>query len=194
VGYDLYFHTHPAQRQASELLERLLDEGAAASDDDWEGYRALRDQFYFRANIWAMGTLRELMGRLGMLNGAQPPQPPRPEAYGIADSDEMEGADRDDPQHRAYQAALERWLRYGCEAPGIPAAKLSDNTGWWVTPLEIVSALRQLRTLGGSPVAAALAEHAARGDWEPTALHRFWDDWIDFLFRAARDGDGFRVY
>jgi hypothetical protein len=187
MGYDVFFHHHPDRARADAMLRRFIADPDVVTEAEQAEFAELRDRFYFRANIWMMGRLRDLMGDLGLLNDAAPPPQPTAEQFGI------------DPEHAtedewaALHEATERWLRFTAEAPGIPRMKLSDNSGWWITPIEIESALRLLAAHPPHVVTGAIRANAD-GDWTPRHMAQLFAEWMSFLHRAAREGEGCRVY
>lgn len=187
MGYDVFFHHHPDRARADELLSRLVDSPSDASEADREEFARLRDRFYFRANIWSMGRLRSLMGSLGLLNDALPPPPPTAEQFGI----DPDTATKE--ELLPLREATERWLRFTAEVPGIPRVKLSDNSGWWITPIEIESALHILSSCPPRRVTSVIRAHADE-DWTVQQLSQLLIEWVTFLRHAAREGEGCRVY
>ncbi|MEV4190778.1 hypothetical protein [Streptomyces toxytricini] len=105
---------------------------------------------------------------------------PRPEDFGLTPEDLQDpGGGRSPEALAAYTAA---WRDWQAERPtGIPHYKIGEgNDGWLVTPAEIRAALAAFEAQPDAAKAGTMAE-------EPR-----WDEWIDYLRRAAEHG-GFRV-
>lgn len=95
--------------------------------------------------------------------------------------------DTDDRGGPEYVAALDVLLARLAdeERPGIPLHKLySTNDGWHVRPIEILGALSQYeKAKHEDPMFVDVVTHGL--SW--------WDRWLDYLARAAKEGNGFRV-
>lgn len=138
----------------------------------------------FRFNMSSMGPAKRAMDLLGMLShNHEPPPWPRPADFGPPSADLSAVQSAETPESvRAYQAACEAVVEWQAEQPtGIPDYKIGgSNDGWLVTPAEIRAALAALEAQPKSAKAGTFAEHPR------------WDEWIDYLRRAATHG-GFRV-
>ncbi|MEV7177433.1 hypothetical protein [Kitasatospora sp. NPDC093679] len=138
----------------------------------------------FRFDMSSMGPALRAMDRLGMLSyGHEPPAWPKSADFGLTSADFVGAADgRVSETMRTYEAACRAVAAWHAEPPtGIPDHKIGGtNDGWIVTPAEIRAALAAL---------AAQPEEAKAGTF---AEHPRWDEWIDYLTRAAAHG-GFRV-
>lgn len=140
----------------------------------------------YRFNASSMGPAKAAMDRLGMLSRDHQAPWPRPEEFGLTLA-EIYAAQAPDASEmpesvRAYLAAGRAAIEWEAEQPtGIPAYKIGHgNDGWLVTPAEIRAALTTLEAQPESAKAGTMAEHPR------------WDEWIDYLRRAAAHG-GFRV-
>lgn len=171
MGYDLYVCDTNGETDLPDMPK---------SKERWG------PEWYFRKNIWGIGSLREFLLNTGMAfdvgdYGAQTPN-------GWAGTDgegEFRFPDRDEfDSDEAYEAACDKVLQaHGPEVPGIPIHKLCDNSGWWVLPYECESALKIWES-AGSP---RYVVHYSDGDYDET------DDLVTFLRSAAAHG-GFRTY
>lgn len=154
------------------------------------------DLNYFRLNIWGMSHAREIMERLGMLVDTERPASLRwpdwdyeanaHEPYDCED-DFCPEYDGPDPltamscvQWRKQQDQMLRWTPL--EEQGILYGKLCSNDGWIVLPSEIKEALD------------AYAKHSYEDRKAIEAEYRWWGDWLEFLRRAANEGEGFKVH
>lgn len=129
-----------------------------------------QDESYFRLNIFGMQRYREYMADLEMIH-----QVGYEHAMQLLNS-----CGDDDPTEDDYEDAL----RWAPEAPAICAWKLGSNDGWLVTPIECLGAIKAWES-HGSPNPLAEDGEAAEAN--------YWNQWIDFLRRAAVNG-GFRVF
>jgi len=143
-------------------LEAEIEELVEKQAKLWTRIDQLRG--YFRLNIWGMGTAREVMHQLGMLDV---------ESWHADFPEWSEGADED-----AHAAACRRVTdaQARLEPTGIPVYKLGTNDGWLVTPDE---------------VRAALAKWDAHQE-RPAGLPEWFGDWVEWL-RSCRIA-GFRVH
>ncbi|MFJ7264379.1 hypothetical protein ACIQV2_29945 [Streptomyces globosus] len=133
----------------------------------------------YRFNRSTMGYAKATMARLGMLSHEEAPDP-RPEDFGLTPEDLRDpGGGRSPEALAAYTAA---WRDWQAERPtGIPHYKIGEgNDGRLVTPDENRAALAAFEAQPDAAKAGTMAE-------EPR-----WDEWIDYLRRAAEHG-GFRV-
>jgi hypothetical protein len=126
------------------------------------------EHWYYRLNIWGMGEARDELEPVGVIYADYSEMPSWPDIPDDASDEEVEAATAD----------TLRWRPPG-EYPGIPVHKLCDNSGWHVTPGEIQTG-----------VGWADAHHDGwREDLTDYVL-----EFVEWMERAARDGDGFRVY
>lgn len=152
---------------------------AAGYERRWEE----RDESaYFRLNIGGMRVAVGFMRELDMVFDASN-VPTRDEWLAIPPYIDDENGDGG-PEHREAIDALVGRLAPD-ERPGIPEHKLfSSNDAWWVRPIEILGALHQYRqAVADNPERVAKVVDGCT----------WWGEWIDYIERAARDGDGFRV-
>lgn len=188
MGFDLYHSINPNEGSAEleaaytaftaaattrNSYPRNSSESLAAQEEvdaRWAEYSKLRDN-YFRLNLSGMWQFAQLLDRLGMLADGQAPDP---EEWSKANALEVNSE-----QAEAYVESL---LSRADENPsGIPAHKLSDNSGWHVMPSEVAAALRRWE------------EAKARGAEIPEEWEELFAKWIQFL-TLALERDGFRVY
>jgi hypothetical protein len=138
------------------------------------------DEGYFRANIWTMGILRQVLHGLDLLTDEEPPADATDEAM-----TDFEGSGR-----------------------GIPHCKLSSNDGWFVTPAEcraVADGISAKKNQVEPLVAAALVDYAEyEAKFNKTTVQpvtntmaRDWSETVfafgDYCARAAAKG-GFRVF
>jgi hypothetical protein len=139
-------------------------EQAPAVSAAFDKYMEADDPSYFHANIFSMGMYRTYMFRLGMMVNDPGPQ-----------------YDRTDPEAQAKWAiAVE-----GDSGTGLlPSYKFGSNDGWFVNPDEIAGALAAFDTVTATQ----------RDEVIPSGDRRYFGQWVAFLRRAVRDGDGIRVF
>lgn len=123
------------------------------------------DEGYFRANMSGMGLLRGIAGRFGMLNDEQLP------------SESLH------PQ--SVEEFADHWVS---TVPGIPAAKISSNDGWYVAPSEIASALVRYGQLSTAARDAVYTEAAAQLGDAVGDVRSYFEAFIDYLRRAEDAG------
>jgi hypothetical protein len=165
MGYDL------ACRGEHLDVEAAREVAHAAGYDDvqaWQNYDKLQTESgsYFRANIFSMGTLREVMMRLDALSLDSPPRFP----------DALQGVT--EPNH-AQKEMLAKWQAAESEDGLIPIWKLGSNDGWIVTPSEIRHSLEHMKGWVPKP----------EGDVDLD----YWIEWIAFLRHTAKH-HGFQVW
>lgn len=150
-------------------------------DMRWHNATSATDtESYFRLNIGGMRRTVEVMAALDMVFITDSPTGDDWAAVNALYDEAAEGGDR-------YEAAAcEMVSRLAAEErPGIPVHKLfSTNDGWHVQPIEIRGALHQYRQ-------AFEVDRERVAD--VTGGCSWWDEWIDYLERAAANGEGFRV-
>lgn len=186
MGYDMYFADPPSEEEELTMnAARVAFEAACKARDQFEfgtpeaeaeqmkvdeTYHAMyaAQPWYFRLNVWGMGTMREVMDEAGMLC-----YPPTVDWDSITADPETE-QDEYERQAEALRAS------HNGECPGIPWWKLSSNDGWLVSPAEIRAALAKLRRTKPGTVL----------DEDTWRLFTEWCDWM----RAACEHGGFRVW
>lgn len=175
MGYDMYV----CDEQANTVDQARVPEYDPNDEASIEAAFRAQDEAhcYLRRNIWGMGPLRDLLVMHGMAYHAA--NPPAWEDFPDRIGDEHFD-DNYEPVTEEGQLYAKRVMKIlrdtGDERPGIPVHKLSDNSGWWVTKAECVSALQMWERAGC-----------------PQHDEIFRDDVIPFLRQAAAHG-GFRVY
>lgn len=146
--------------------------------DPWDA-----DPRYFRANIWGMGDLRDVMEKLGMIHWEHAGIPERVR-LSDAQCDRLNDIyDRDGM--RAYNAAhleMDPALSWAPEVPAMCGWKFTSNDPWLITPVEIQCALKTYDDIEANKVATVLSE--IDKDW----FIDFWKDWIEYLRFAADNG------
>lgn len=188
MGYDLYWIDPPdndaaliAARDQFEAAVKFRDQFARNSEAAkqaqvrvsaaYDAISAAQPE-YFRLNIWGMGSTREAMDAIGMLCTPVAPTSEEWDEVNTLVSDMGEEADTEAVYRRILSS-------HRGECPGIPWWKLSDNSGWYVLPAEIRSALHIYLT-------------KRKEGMEPPPLE-WWGEWIEWLGAAAEHG-GFRVW
>lgn len=158
--------------------------------------------YYFRANIWGMGRLREIMAEVGMVfDAGEHPGFPKAEAYG-AEYDDLDVLESPEyyPEHQWDEARLRATVQlkaaqdealdwHGPEVPGIPVHKFGSNDGWHVLPAEAEAALRIWQQFTGEH-----GEDAARNLVEN---HEYpWERWLAWLayLAGSMSHGGFEVH
>ncbi len=121
-----------------------------------------------------------------------PPKFPDPSEFGLTREETREVGDWDTVTGKLaefVEAEREVMIRGVHDAPGIPMHKVGDNSGWLVTPLEIVSALEILKRADTETV------DKVRQTWayEDGSGGNGWDEWLEFLRWSSTHG-GFRVH
>jgi hypothetical protein len=192
MGFDLYIKQPPRKiateiEEATDAYEAALDahaRGGAFSSEAAERYMAALRPTYFRVGWFEMSSILNLMSAAGMLARTTAPPFPTPEQHGITPRDiDATRAGNTPPCVESFREAYLDALKWAPpSAQGICTHKLSDNTGWLVTPLEITTALEALRR----PV---------RPGYPGLDLTEYprWDEWIEYLSTAAQQG-GFNVH
>ena len=213
MGYDLYWENVPPEiekehEQAREELMAAVKERDALPWGSDESKKLHEEKVlpliekderthknYFRLNIWGMGVCRRLMDEREMLEWEAHPGWPTREEFGVPE--ELAGEIRlddeksYDPKSPAgmYVAAMKHVLEGDTGGP-MPAYKLSDNSGWLVTPEEIKRSLAAYGENGGKEADAGGVTTIEDGE---AAEVEWWPEWIAWLEEAAKHG-GFRVY
>ncbi len=177
MGYDMYME-NPRDPAMSARRKEVEDDFAIVlslphNREAWTDAEAevhdrwmnASDPTYFRANIFSMAQLREMMHVAGML------------------------VDTDIPCAKALDDGP--IISADWEKDGIPTPKLCSNDGWLVTARECQAALdrwqdwqewigpRNART----EVNGVLGSYAYR-----------WNEWLRWLSNCAKKADGFRVW
>jgi hypothetical protein len=184
------------QEALRQEAQKVVEERSAAM------YKAQR--YYFRANIWGMQRLRDIMWRAEMIHDVASdarPDHPRPEEFGLDDdvawnmhdqhtyyAPKGEAEPVTDERYHKWRAAYDNWLTWAPEVPGMPIWKFGSNDGWVVTPIEILGALHKWGE-NGNPTPSSLGLDT--GD-EP-GWDEWWALWIQYLIDAAQH-DGFEVH
>lgn len=174
------------------------------------------DPGYFRANIWGMGQIRDWMSQGDMWDEEAEfaDTPVDLATFGLTEEEAWgEISDLSEEKQAAYEKmsaasdARMRGMVHQAEDGGIPPIKLSDNSGWWVTPDEIVTALAKLRNVRQNVDFTTRVEHdfahSPDGTFvyssktvlaeDPSGDAEWFATWVQFLERAAKH-EGFRVY
>lgn len=172
------------------------------------------DPGYFRANIWGMRQIRTWMSQGQMWDEEAEPIAVETDyhAYGLTEEDVYESDSLREGSEK--RAAYDRWSDASTrslietDSPakdgGIPPFKVSDNSGWHVTPDEITTALAKLRLnrvaldfttrseskFEGTPAKYVTYDVPAE---DPKGDAEWFASWVQFLERAVGHG-GFRVY
>lgn len=140
------------------------------------------DGSYYQLNIGGMGRTVAAMESLNMVFHSAS-APTRAEWNALPRYVEDENEDGGPEFRVACDALLARLAAE--ERPGIPIHKLySTNDGWHVQPIEILGALHQYERAKEAD-AERVRDLVGSVDW--------WDTWLDYIARAAREGNGFRV-
>ena len=196
MSYDLFLHDHPDRQVADRLLSEIAFADPPASDAQWVTFRALRRSHHLGLSNSSMMAVVAVMDALAMTSSVPAPPLPSPREFGADPDDEVTwdpGAGVPDAAQRRFQAANEQVLRCGAEVPGIPRAKFFSNDGWWVTPIELASALGSYEQQDPAALDAAIAATAAREALDPGELRTVWAAWLE-LCRAGVDHGGVRVW
>lgn len=155
--------------------------------------------YYFRANIWGMGSLRGIMDGLKILDWEVSPSfPVQPEDIddeawdAFYDLDIKDQLEHENPILREYAQAMERAC--SCKSSDetkVVGTKFCSNDGWRVTPEEckIIQEAFANNDLAAVQVTNAFGE-AIEMDHDTLAWCRSFGEWCG---KAAEHG-GFRVY
>lgn len=188
--------------EASEVVEKL--------------YTVLHEtqKSYFRANIWGMEVLRNVMFDFGMIyvgdkDDELPEFPDFPEVSDPEESDileEMIYSLRDDtqiniedaPPHLAMVAnvyneqRLDALTYHPRGGSVIPLHKLTSNDGWVVSTHECAEALKAyVKAIDDRCTTAVFDKHFPAKDFN--GWYKFWENWVVFL-RTSMNHGGFRVW
>jgi hypothetical protein len=196
VSYDLYLHDHPDRRVADRMLCDLVCAMPAVSAEQWVAYHQLRASHQLRFSATSMMAVVEVMGRLGMTSQVPAPTLPAPQQFGADPDDEVTWdptAGTPDVAQRRFHAASELAKRFGAEVPGIPQAKFCSNDGWWVTSIELASALRVLSGTAPDVIDGAVLTVAALRGLDRYELGQRWSQWVRFCRDGVEHG-GVRVW
>lgn len=131
---------------------------------------------YFHLNIWGMGTARQIMLDLDMLNAEVEhgvwPDAPSDEEW--VEREKVEPGSEWAKFHEENDAVLS--AHPNRDDPRTPAFKFCSNDGWIVTPVEC----------------KAMVGMARDGRAEGKDLPEWWDEWIGWLDHCSTHG-GFYV-
>lgn len=193
MGYDMYWEEQPVDvaEAKAKWLETTQLFGFAEAKEAFDHYMKAEEEAesYFRLNIWGMGAMRDLLAAGGSLSWeASHPDFPSFEVW----------LEEDEPGYEEQSAAIA--VATDSDTGGVlPAYKVSDNSGWLVTPTECMATALTWFEGGGRDQARAEAEEQAvkwsrDGEFATTDHVLHWADrFVEWMAAAAGHG-GFRVW
>ena len=140
-------------KEQLEKLQQDVEDSISAMEDAKE--------YYFRANIWGMGSLATIMNEFDLFSEDMPELLYTVTSDGYEDSSGRfqpinPDEESDDPvssddlilNNLTYNSIVDIALgKVFTTVGGISNVKLSDNSGWWVTPVEIEAALSKFDSM-----------------------------------------------
>lgn len=159
MGYDIFIISpdeedvkqQEALRSEYQSKWSLHEQGQITWDDVSKAYDEMRtsDKTYWRWNIWGMMTARRILHKVGAVYDSEAPfYFPDVHDYGLTMEKIHEITDHNKYPEPEKQEKYEEYLKDCTEylskegiGFGIPLHKLSDNSGWVVTPNECSEAL-----------------------------------------------------